>query len=177
MPGDTPSHTPTPPLPAIESPLAPDAVMGALQALSERGKLAGFERLGDRAFSCDAFGSPFDRSLVGTLEPAASGGGGDSGGGTRITLVSRLKPKLPAVFAAVLASTVWPGVWLTDRMLNLYFSWYDFATWMWYLPLTILPLPWAWVKMMRRSNGAAHASALETIEKLSKAVSGRVEGA
>jgi hypothetical protein len=169
MNSDAPKHDrkSSPPLPAIESSLAPEAVMGELRTLSERGRLAGFAGRDDRTFECDAFGAPFDRTLVGTLTP----GPGDVG--TMVSFTSVLKRRLPCVFAIVLITTVWPGVWLTDRMLNLYFSWYDFRTWMWYIPLTVLPLPWAWVKMIGRSNTAAHASSLETIEKLRKALGAR----
>lgn len=136
--------------------LSREDVVSRLETLSRRGKLPEFETgRGEVLFSVQAHGSPFDHRLEAFARPR--------GDVLHIELRLRMLPRLPLIFGLVTALTVWPGVWLTDSMLRTYFSWYDFRTWMWYLPLSILPLPWAIRGMLRRSREAALESARETV--------------
>jgi hypothetical protein len=41
-------------------------------------------------------------------------------------------------------------------------------TWMWYLPLTVLPIPFVWKSAIKKSKASAHAHAMETIEMIEK---------
>lgn len=149
--------TPPPPL-TVD--LAPAEIIRRLEALARRGKLADFAetRGGPAIFTLIAYGQPFDYTLTASAAQE----------GSRTTLTYRLQrqPKAPAITAAVLAVTIWPGVWLTDSMLRTYWSSYDFATWMWYLPITVLPLPWFWLRVSRRSQAAAEAHAAELAETI-----------
>ncbi len=165
---------PLPPLPALSTPLDASAILAQLDALARRGKLAGFEPASASAghlFSIEAPGAPFDHALL--------VGGQSRDGVTTLTAQLRMLPKLPAIFALLLAFSVWPGVWLTHSMLRAYFSFYTFeewVTWAWYIPLTVLPLPWMLARMVRRSREAAYASALESLELLRKALNTRSLG-
>lgn len=151
---DSVSATPLPE--ALVVTLSRDEVVSTLENLARRGKLPEYRtHSGDMLFSIQAYGAPFDHHLEGFA--------GQVGPTLRITLRLRMLPTLPLIFAMVAIATIWPGVWLTDSMLRTYFSWYDFQTWMWYLPVSILPLPWAVRGMVRKSREAAQASARETL--------------
>jgi hypothetical protein len=153
-----PSPAPWPP-PPLDVPLAPEAVVARLDALARRGKLAEFRPGPPPAlFSVTTAGQPFDYLLVAHASPQA--------GGTRLTFSLRLLRRMPLIFAAVIVFTIWPGVWLTDSMLRSYWTGYDYQTWMWYLPLTVLPLPWACVRLMRRAKQAGEAHAAEIVRDL-----------
>jgi len=145
--------------PPLTTPLTPEAVVARLDTLARRGKLAEF-RPGAHGwlFELTAFGEPFDHTLQ-----ARSARHDDA---TTITYALRIKPKLPWIFAIILAVSVWPGVWLTDSMLRTYWTGYDFVTWMWYLPLTILPIPWMWKRLLSKSRLAAGAHAKELAERI-----------
>lgn len=80
--------------------------------------------------------------------------------------------RMPWIYALLLIATVWPGVWVTDSMLKTYFSWYTIPTWWWYLPLSVIPLPWMWRSFMHKSRAAADASAREVITDIAAAVGG-----
>jgi hypothetical protein len=157
------------PLPTIETELSPEQVLERIATLSRRGHMPGFEAGGHGGlFSVAAFGKPFDRAVIAEA--------GREGGVTRITFRTKLLPLLPWVFAAAGVFTVWPGVWLTHSLLTAYFSGYPSALWVtcaWYLPLAVLPLPWAAVKVWRVSEAAARASAVKAVEKIAAEVDGR----
>ncbi|HVZ93632.1 MAG TPA: hypothetical protein VG797_03895 [Phycisphaerales bacterium] len=149
----------------IRSPLTGRDAVDRLERLARRGKLAGFERMGAESFVAAIFGAPFDREYVGRVESA-----GDEGGCV-IRGESRLKMKIPLIYAIVLVVSVWPGVWLTDSMLKTYFSWYRIETWWWYLPLCALCVP-AVMKQWKSSERVAG----EETELLLKKIAGEVEG-
>lgn len=168
-----PDQKPKSDLPVLESPLSAEEVVRRLDTASRRGRLPGFETgQGKVLFRTDAWGTPFDSDLLATSESADAG--------TRLRFAVRLRRKMPALYAVILAVTVWPGVVVTDSMLRLWFEWYNhltqiglfniggfsWFTYAWYLPLTVLPLPWMWKGWMRRSRGTAHVSALEMIAKM-----------
>lgn len=153
-------------LPRVRTPLAPEEIARRAARLSERGKLPGYRASpGDGLFECAAFGNPFDYRLVATHQEG------------ELRFDARLRARSPAVFWAAMAFTVWPGVIFTDSLLNTWFGWYPNQTWItyaWYMPLTLLPLPWVHRKAMARTRAAALAHAHEQIHRLAAATDGTV---
>lgn len=146
--------------PTIETALTSEQVFGRLKKLSKQGKLAGFEHTQCSSHAVvDAHGTPFDYDL--RIEHA----------GNVIEFSMNLRKKLPTIFAVLLIVTVWPGLPLTDAFL-LGFGWYErlvsgaLETWMWYLPLTVIPIPFVWRSSMKKSQQSAREHAHETIEKI-----------
>lgn len=154
----------------IASEKSPGAICDALERLSKRGKLPGFVRAGDGGlFSVDAQGTPFDRRLVGVAV--------EKDGRTELGWRLVTPGRWPIGIALVLALTVWPGLPITDSLLQTYFpasygAWTSgwFATWMWYLPLTVLPIPWFWRSTFRKARESSLAHAIETREKIRDAI-------
>jgi len=147
-------------LPSIQTGKGADAVFESLLKLSKQGKLAGYaHETGAKHAVVDAHGNPFDSDLV--IEYAD--------GEIRLNLMMR--KKMPAIFMALLLITVWPGLPLTDSFLYS-FGWYErlmgesIQTWMWYLPLTILPIPFVWKSSIKKSRVSAREHAMETVEKI-----------
>jgi hypothetical protein len=148
--------------------LTPQEVVMAAEKRAKQGKLAGFARgSGDALFVADVFGEPFDRQLVVRGEKID--------GGTRLLFAAPMKMRLPWIFIAVIAFSIWPGVTLTHSLLVTYFSWYTIQTWWWYIPITVLPLPWMYKKMMTKSEHSCAVSVLEQIESVREAVGGSAE--
>lgn len=146
----------------METPVPPGEAIARLERLSKSGKLAGFERgEGDDLASFTAYGSPFDGRVV--LREKA--------GGLVFDLVMPRKGAI--IIAVVLALSVWPGLPITDSFLY-GFVWYErlmskaswLDTWVWYLPLTVIPAPFAVLGAMKKSRAAATAHANETIERI-----------
>lgn len=149
-------------LPGLRSRLPAQAILERLETFARQGKLPEFAVLPEgkaTGFSTLACGSPYDRVLEGFITNA----GQDS----LISFRTRLKLKAPAIVLATLVLTIWPGLWLTDTMLGMYWTWYanHVETWWWYIPLTVLSLPVLW-KQFRASEAAAHADALATVRKI-----------
>lgn len=170
-----PEDKPTTSLPApIETPLPPREVIDRLRAMSKKGKLPGFSTEGHEAESggaatcaVAAFGKPFDRDLVVRAEPA--------GEGSRVSFSFVWRRKLPGAFLAMLVLSVWPGVHLTDSLLNTWFRSYPNEFWVtcaWYLPLTIIPAPFAWKGAITKSERTTAEHAHETREKLAAVLGG-----
>lgn len=160
------------PLRDLRVPLAAEEIVRRLDEAARRGKLPGFAAAapgGEALFTLTDFGSPFESVLV-----AAPATEGDS---TRLRFSIRLKPTMPVVFAIMLVITIWPGVWLTDSLLRTYSSWYmslpDWATYAWYLPLTVPFCPPAMLAALRRSRASAAAEAQELIDKLAAIIGAR----
>ncbi|MBU6412885.1 MAG: hypothetical protein KGS45_05385 [Planctomycetes bacterium] len=155
-------------LPRVMCALTPEQVVKAAEKRAKQGKLAGFQHgSGDVLFVADVFGEPFDRTLVVKGEKVD--------GGTRLTFAAPMKKKLPWIFIAVIAFSIWPGVTLTHSLLVTYFSWYTIQTWWWYIPITVIPLPWMYKKMMTKSEASCAGSAMEQIESVREAVGGSSE--
>lgn len=144
------------PLPTLKVELSPEQIAEKLDTAARRGKLAGFDRQGPGLFSVEAFGQPFDHQLIATGEQAD--------GKTTLRFESKMLLKMPVIFAVVLLTTVWPGVYFMDQLIPGEWGW--IPTWWWYLPMAALPLPWVWRSLLRKSNAVAHASSLEMIEKV-----------
>lgn len=151
-------------LPSVECKLPPAEVMERARQLSRRGKLPGFAQTSATGFRADAFATPFEYTLTCTIEAA--------GDGSRLRFRATMNRRMPWVYALVLLATVWPGVWVTDSMLRTYFSWYTIETWWWYLPITVLPLPWMWSSFLRKSRAGADSSARELIAVIASGVGG-----
>jgi hypothetical protein len=158
-------------LPDLRTALPPDAVLARARALSKRGKLPGFaDAPAPDLFSADAHGHPFDRRLIATAaaEP----------GGTRVRFRLAWKPRTPAIFGVVLLVSIWPGLPITDSLLVSYSRWYEglvspdgwFRTWMWYLPLTVLPVPFLAVRFWKLSVQSTRASAAELLGRIAEAI-------
>ncbi|QOJ01757.1 MAG: hypothetical protein HRU70_15230 [Phycisphaeraceae bacterium] len=150
----------------MRSPCAPAEVLRRLAGLSKRGKLPGFAPDGERGFRASVFGAYFDFELLADLRA--------HGEGTVLTWRIRAKAAGPVIFAAVCAFTVWPGVWLTDRLIPGEWGWIE--TWIWYIPLTVLPLPWAWRKAWRASRESAVTHAAEVVSRVRGEIDGNEGG-
>ncbi len=132
-----------------------------LDALSKRGKLPDYRRQGS-GFRLSAYGNQMDMTLVGSVAAAP--------GGSEIRFALERQWKMIWIYAAITVLTLWPGMQLTDSMLSTYFSGYDFQTWMWYVPLVVLPTPlFAWLEV-RKSERLAKVSAGEMIERIRTAL-------
>lgn len=150
----------------IVTPHSPEEIVSRLTSLAKRGDLPGFAPgRGEVLFSVAAHGSPFDKRVIAVCFR--------DGGQTRLRFRTRLNRKSPLVMSLVTLITIWPGVWLTDSMLRTYFPGYDYATWMWYLPLSILPLPWAVRSVIRKTNRTTSESATQAIGTLAAAIDAR----
>jgi len=145
------------------------------RAFSKTGKLPGY-RAGSSStgdlFSFHGFGEPWDHEVRAIADSGlgGSGSGGQSQGGRcRVRFVARVLRKGPMIFAAISVFSIWPGAWLTDSMLKAYFPSYSWNTYLWYLPLTVLPLPWMAWRMWTRSRAAAYSHAQDKIAMLREA--------
>jgi len=153
----------------FETQTPPDAAVAELRAMSKRGKLAGFREDDARTVRADAHGTPFDGDLILTIEPTQAG--------SRVEARTRLRQRMPAAFVLIILATIWPGLPLAEGFL-LTFRWYErlvsgaFDTWMWYLPLTVLPAPWAIAKAIKRSRASSRDHALETIARIRATLDG-----
>jgi hypothetical protein len=152
----------------LECPCPPDQLLAKASALAKSGKLPGFASTGAQppAFRFEAFGEPLDHEVRATLST-------DGAGGARAVFAARMLPRTPAIFAIVAALSIWPGSWATDSMLRSYFDSYDWNTYAWYIPLTVLPLPFAWRRMARRSRASAFEHFREKFDALALATGGR----
>lgn len=171
--GGPPQIVPPPdvPLPRVVCGVSVDEAVASLEAAARRGKMPGFHRAESKhgagvAFVVTDFGTPFESVLVARSNVV--------GVGCELRFETRLKPLMPWVFAIALILTVWPGVWLTDSMLKTYFTGYTWATWMWYLPLTVPFLPPAMWAAIKRSRTSARAEVLAMIETIGTALGGKV---
>jgi len=161
---------PNEPLATLTVSYAPAPLNAALLKLAKRGKLAGYQRIGDELgqpiFATDAFGSPFDGLLTATATSAGAGA-------TKLTFAVRLKPTLPWTFFAILVLSAWPGVLLAESMLAALlpsWRWLWTTVWYWYFPLAVISIPLGLIPAIRRSRATAKAHAHEVIASLNKAL-------
>ncbi len=159
-------------LPEVRTPHDAAECVNRARRLSTRGKLPGFvdtSANGPGLFTCAAFGAPFDYRLV--IDHW------NIGDFNAITFRAERFKKLPAIFALVLVLTVWPGVVLTDSLLNTWFAWYPnpwWFTWAWYIPLTALPIPWIWRSVAAKSRASALLHGHEQIDRIIAALDGEI---
>ncbi len=153
-------------LPHIATDLDSNEIAKRARRQSERGKLPGFvATTPDGLYEANAFGNPFDYRLIASHAPG------------KLSFTMKIKRKMPIIFWAVMAFTVWPGVLFTDSLLNTWFGWYPNETWItfaWYIPLTVLPLPWLHKAVMARTRLAALVHAHEQIHAIAKSLGGEV---
>jgi hypothetical protein len=144
----------------IDTDLGEDNIRQLAHSMAQRGKLPGFRAPGrdGAVFTLSAFGAPFDHELDARASRTDSG--------LRLEFHHRVLLKLPVIMGVLIALSVWPGLPLTDSLLRTYFPSYAFRTWMWYLPLTIVPLPPLLLRMWKASRAASHEHAQETIALL-----------
>jgi hypothetical protein len=169
------------PLPTLTLPFPASAIVDALDKLARRGKLAGFSPITPAAatkapagalFSIAAFGNPFDAVLYAAPESAPQSQPTPS---TRLTFTRKLKLKGLIFFGLILLLTIWPGIELTRSLLASTFPeqrWLIDTLPYWYLPLTIISLPWGLWEAWRRSNRSSHLAAHIAIAKLSQDIPG-----
>lgn len=173
-----PTYPLSEPLPDVLTRLSHPGVVARLDKASRRGRLPGFHKNDPEGIcSVDAFGDPFDKTLIviGDKEPD---------GRTRLRWRLRLKVKIPAILAGVLAFTVWPGEPLTNSLLVTWFPFYNewvnpaaggkLRTWMWYLPMAILSAMWVWHYASQKSKRTTHQSAHETVRKICDELGGEL---
>ena len=173
---DTPNTTPPVPsfaeiraalqtLPEIQTTLTPQEFLSVADSMSKAGKLPGFEKT-PSYFSTLLFGAPFDRVMTSTATTRSDH--------TRIKFSTKLLLKMPLIFAALIIFSIWPGVTLTHSLLRTYFPAYTIETWWWYIPLTVLPLPWYLKKTIKQSEASCLLSAIENINLLAERAKGEV---
>jgi len=167
--GNTSTSAPLPPLdalPAIVTALPEPDIRARMTGLAKRGKLPGHaDSAAGATFTADLFGEPLDYTLT-----ARTSREGDS---STIRFTATMKPRTPAIFWALTLLTIWPGQWMTDSMIRTYFTSYDFNTWLWYAPLFILPMPFLWLRMLKKSKLAAADHAAELLERIATETNGR----
>lgn len=153
-------------LPSLRTQLCPAELLERLRVASRRGRLPGFEAQGGSAFTVAAHGHPFDGVLLGRCEPD------HAGHATCIRFELRLLHKMPIFFALIIAASVWPGVYFMDELVAQIVPglWRPWVTYYWYLPLTILPVPFVWRSIMSKSRRTMWEHADETIRGIAKEI-------
>jgi hypothetical protein len=148
---------------SFHTPLPPADVLARLDRAARRGRLPGFHPLTESGrFVIRELGGPFEYRL----ECHARA----HGERTEIECHLRREWRMPLIYAAVIAFSIWPGVWLTDSLLKSYFPTRELYTYYWYLALAIIPTPWIWRGTERRSLAAARAHAQESADALRAAL-------
>lgn len=154
-------------VPALTVALTPDAAIARLDAMAKRGRLAGFVRT-PGGFAVDAFGEEFNATLFGDVTA--------DGTGAQIRWRVRLRRMAPIIWTVVFAAAIFPGVLLTDSFL-LGLGWYaamadatglsqPWFTVAWYVPLSVIPLPWYVPGLIKKNRAAMAASASEAAAKI-----------
>lgn len=141
-------------LPDVETSLARSEILARLDVAARRGRIPGLRASeGGQLFIVDGCGVPFEHHLVATLE--------EREGRSRLGFALQRQAKMPLIFAVLLVVTVWPGVHFMDQLIPGEWGW--IPTWTWYLPLTVLPIPWIWRSSSRKSRVMAHEDAQKII--------------
>lgn len=169
MPESSPNSPPDTAAPPDRGPWATlactlpnEAVVATLAKLSKAGKLPGYAPAaspGAGLASFAAFGDPLDYDVL--VRRGADG---------QLTFEANLQRRMPLIALVLTIFAIWPGSWLTDSMLRSYFSWYDFNTYLWYIPLTVLPLPWVARSWMRKSRKAAYQHLRDVLPRIANAL-------
>lgn len=133
-------------LPTIRTSRDAESIFAALDKLSLKGKLPGYEQIDERRFKVALFGDPFDRDLIATITP-------DERGGSVLTFNTKLHAKAPILLIVSIVVSIWPGVVLMDSLIPASWGWWP--TWWWYLPLVIVPLPIFLPRIWKKSERSA----------------------
>ena len=160
----------SPQLPSVVAPVSVEQVGTLVEAAARRGDLPGLQSVSTGRFEVSDFGQPFETRLFGNarVEPGEPGT-------VRITFEPRMKSRGVWIFLGLMAATVWPGVVLTDSMIRTYFTSYSIPTWWWYVPLTAPFVPLSVRSAVQRSGRTGSREAAALVEKIARAVGGRVE--
>ena len=161
-------------LPRVITPMSAADLQKALSLRAKQGKLAGYARQTERAFTLDAAGGIYERTLSATIISDSA----DQDDHTEIWFEGKLKRTIPIVVIVVLVFTIWPGVWLTDSILSTWFGWYRLGIWWtsaWYIPLTLLAVPAFWAQF-KKSERESWDDAHKAIEKIARVGDGEVAG-
>jgi hypothetical protein len=137
----------------------PAVIVDRAARLAKQGKVPGFHQ-SDAGFRFTAFGEPLDYTVAVSAVP--------SGSSTELKADGRLPAKMPILIALLTVISVWPGMYLTDSMLRTYFSWYTMPTWVWYLPLMVLPVPVFFWRAVKKSRAAAVQHAEEVLDTITR---------
>jgi hypothetical protein len=115
---------------------------------------------GGALFRVAAFGNPIDADLDARPRPV--------NGLVMLDFALTIPRRLPVTLAVSLVLTVWPGVYFTDQLMIQFLPTWRAAipTWWWYLPVSIVPIPWVWRRVMRRARDTTMTSAREMIDKI-----------
>jgi hypothetical protein len=153
------------PLPRIATLLSAEQVVERLRTASKRGRLPGFQAGNGALFSVAAHGYPFDGVLRGDMRDG------------HLEFSLEMLKKLPIIFAIVILLTIWPGSYFMDELVAqvLPSLWRPWITYYWYIPVTVLPIPWMWRGLMRKSRTTMDAAAREAIRKIAGEVEGTFE--
>ncbi len=150
----------------VRTALGREEILRRLEKAWRRGKLPGFAPDGPGLFRAEAFANPFPSELIANAT--------ESDGGLELRFSTRMVWKMPAFFAVVLILTLWPGMPMTDSMLNTYWAPYQsIQTWWWYVPMWVLSLPWMWTST-KKSRRAALPEAHKAVAAIAKALEGEI---
>jgi len=181
--GQSPSQTSEgdAPLPEVSTTHYAPEILQRLEDAARRGKLAGFQAVGQRAFEVEAFAIPFEHVLIGTVTPAmprtdedGASQATDTHGastGSSIHFVARMPWRMPTVWLVILLVTIWPGLPLTELLIDMVCpaGWWEYTIY-WYLPMSIVSLPLTMWWGFKKSSLMARASARKVIEKVDAAL-------
>ena len=127
----------------------------------------------------DALGAIYVHRLGWRIHRRSDAGRRRSWRAGRVVRIFRLQllRRLPLIFTAILLFTIWPGVYFMDELIAQFLPglWRPWVTYYWYLPLTVLPIPWMWRRTIARSTASAHEHARETIGTIARELGGSVE--
>lgn len=158
-------------LPGVATPLTPAEVRERLAMASRRGRMPGYtgNLPNGTLFHVCAFGHPFDGRLIARVvreDPA-----------TRLGFQWRMPRRGPAIFAAALVLTVWPGSYFMDQaMIQLLPGVRELvATGTWYVPTSAISGVWAWIAVMRRTRRSVAESARRLVDRIAAEIDGTVE--
>lgn len=131
-----------------------DEALAKLGEAARRGKLPEYRPGGpDGAlFSASALGHPFDRDLLAFAKP--------DNNGIRFTFGLKWRVKAPIIYMAAMILTVEPGRYFLETMIPGSWGWGSIMWW--YYPLTILPIPFAWLSFVRNSRRSTLETARES---------------
>jgi len=142
------------------------AALAKLGEASRRGKLPEYRPGGpdDALFSASALGHPFDRDLLAFVTSENKDAAGRDS--LRLSFALRWRKKMPVIFAVVMILTVEPGRYFLETMIPGSWGWGSIMWW--YYPLTIIPLPFAWLSFVRKSRATTLESARESYAAIGK---------
>jgi hypothetical protein len=74
----------------------------------------------------------------------------------------------------VLLATIWPGAYFMDQLMPGEWGWISTKVYWWYLPITVVPIPWVWRGLMRKSRESNRREAEGAIRKIAAEIGGEI---